>query len=176
LLCAGRIDPRKGIATAIRALAELPSEATLSVVGDGDPAELDRLRALALELSLGDRVSFETRPHEEMPDAYAAADCILFPVEWDEPWGLVPLEGMAVGRPVVATGAGGSAEYLVDGANCLLFDPGDARSLAAAVRCLAEDQALRDQLRAAGDETAARYGEAAFNQGVEDALRASAGT
>ena len=47
---------------------------------------------------------------------------VLFPVRWEEPWGLVPLEAMAVGTPVVASGRGGSAEYLRDGENCLLFD------------------------------------------------------
>ena len=53
------------------------------------------------------------------PGAYAAADALLFCVEWPEPFGLVPLEAMAVGTPVVATGTGGSAEYLRDGENCL---------------------------------------------------------
>jgi glycosyltransferase involved in cell wall biosynthesis len=69
-----------------------------------------------------------------MGEVYAAHDCVLFPVRWEEPWGLVPLEAMAVGRPVVATGTGGSAEYLRDAGNCLLHPPGDAAALAQQLR------------------------------------------
>jgi glycosyltransferase involved in cell wall biosynthesis len=102
--------------------------------------------------------------------AYAAADVILFPVEWPEPWGLVPLEAMAVGRPVIATGTGGSAEYLVDGENCLLFPPGDAEALAERVRRLAADPGLRARLREGGFATAARFPQEAFDRAVIDAL------
>ncbi len=56
-----------------------------------------------------------------MPAELAAADALLFPVQWEEPWGLVPLEAMASGTPVVATGTGGSGEYLRDGDNCLVY-------------------------------------------------------
>ena len=58
------------------------------------------------------------KPRAELRDVYAAADVVVFPVQWNEPWGLVPLEAMSVGRPVVASGTGGSAEYLRDGENC----------------------------------------------------------
>ena len=51
---------------------------------------------------------------------------VVFPVRWEEPWGLVPIEAMARGRPVVATGRGGSGEYLRDGENCVLFEADDA--------------------------------------------------
>jgi glycosyltransferase involved in cell wall biosynthesis len=174
LLCAGRIDERKGIRTAIRALAGLPEAATLTVFGSGDEREVTRLRSLVRDLGLDSRVHFESGARSAMPSAYAAADCVLFPVEWDEPWGLVPLEAMAVGRPVVATGRGGSAEYLRDGENCLLFTAGDPSSLEAAVRRLAEDEALRAHLRTNGHRTAAAYSEESFNRAVETALRASA--
>jgi glycosyltransferase involved in cell wall biosynthesis len=63
---------------------------------------------------------------------------------------------MACGAPVVATGAGGSAEYLADGENCLLFAPSDPDELAGALRRLAADRELRRRLVAAGLETAAR--------------------
>ncbi|MHB1534379.1 MAG: glycosyltransferase, partial [Acidimicrobiales bacterium] len=84
------------------------------------------------------------------------ADCLVFPSEWPEPFGLVPLEAMACGTPVVATGAGGSAEFLVDGANCLLFAPGDPAALAKAVRRLAGDPGLRNLVRDGGWQTSAR--------------------
>ena len=79
---------------------------------------------------------------------------MVFPSEWAEPFGLIPLEAMACGRPVVATGTGGSAEFLLDGVNCLLFDPGDPDSLAASVRRLGAEPSLRARLIAEGLLTA----------------------
>ena len=170
LLYVGRIDPRKGIHTAIRALSELPG-ASLRVVGGGDQAHLEELRALGDQLGVRDRVTFERRARGELPRAYAEADALLFPVNWEEPFGLVPLEAMAVGRPVVASGTGGSGEYLRDGRNCLLYaPPEDPRALAAAVRRLAADEALRERLRDGGAATARQYDERAFNVKVERAL------
>ncbi|MEA2265445.1 MAG: glycogen synthase [Solirubrobacteraceae bacterium] len=168
LLYVGRIDPRKGIATLLEALARLPRAATLSVVGGGEAAHLGELRRLAAGLGLTDRVDFAgRRDRGELPSTYAAADAVIFPVLWDEPWGLVPLEAMACGCPVVATGTGGSAEYLRDGENCLLFTPGDAGRLAERLTRLASDPALRGRMRAGGIATAAANTDAAFNARVE---------
>ena len=142
----GRISPEKGIETLQRAVSTLP-EASLDVAGPGrDPLE-----------------------------AYVAADAIVFPVEWPEPWGLVPLEAMSVGRPVIATGTGGSGEYLEDGVNCLLFPPGDAEALAERVRQVASDAGLRARLRQGGFATATRFSQEAFETAVIDALRRVAG-
>src|SRR2546421_8807366 len=93
----------------------------------------------------------------EIAAAYASDDAAIFPVRWEEPWGLVPLEAMGKGRPVAATGRGGSAEYLVDSENCVLFEADDARGLADALRRLASDAGLRARLREGGLETASRY-------------------
>ena len=95
------------------------------------------------------------RSRGELPDIYAGSDVVLFPVRWQEPWGLVPLEAMALGRPVIATGQGGSGEYLRDQENCLLVPPGDPRAIAAAVRRLADDPQLRARIRTGGLATAA---------------------
>jgi glycosyltransferase involved in cell wall biosynthesis len=65
------------------------------------------------------------------------------------------LEAMACGTPVVATGTGGSGEYLEDRVNCLIVPPGNADALAAAVRTLAADPALRARVIAGGARTAA---------------------
>jgi glycosyltransferase involved in cell wall biosynthesis len=82
---------------------------------------------------------------------------------------------MARGRPVVATGRGGSGEYLRDGENALLFEAGDPAALAAAVRRLAGDPALRRRLREAGLETAPLHTEAVFNDAVLHELTEAAG-
>ena len=104
---------------------------------------------------------------ETLPATYAQADCVVFPVRWAEPWGLIPLEAMGIGRPVVATGRGGSGEYLRDGDNCLVFTPGDETGLASAVRRLAEDRGLRAALRQSGYATAQRHTRARFHAEVE---------
>lgn len=171
LLYVGRLDERKGIDTAIAALAELPAETTLTVLGSGDDRYRAELRDLCARLGLADRVDFELRPRDELAAAYAEADALLFPVRWAEPWGLVPLEAMAVGTPVVATGTGGSAEYLRDRENALVVggQAGPAE-LAAAVRELASDPELRRRLRANGLATAGRYTEQSYNEAIESAL------
>jgi len=176
LLYVGRIDPRKGIATAIRALPLLPPEAGLRVVGGGDETCLAELRELADGLGLTDRVTFDgPRRRDELPAVYAGGDVLVFPVEWAEPWGLVPLEAMACDRPVVATGTGGSAEYLRDGQNALLYPAGDAAGLASRISQLAADATLRQRLRANGLETARAHTDRAFHARVEAVLAEAGG-
>lgn len=171
LLYLGRLDPRKGLAVLVEALALLPGQATLVLQGSGEPAYVAELRELVARLGLDDRVAFSTAPRDELPGIYADADAVVFPVQWEEPWGLVPLEAMAVGRPVVATGTGGSAEYLRDGENCLLYRPKeDPGALAAALRRLGEDPDLRARLRRGGLDTAPRYTEGGYNEGIRQAL------
>jgi glycogen(starch) synthase len=171
LACVGRIDERKGLGVAVEAVALLGGSATLTIAGGGDDAYLADLRERADE-----RVRFEPpAPREELQRVYESADAILFPVTWHEPWGLVPLEAMAVGRPVVATGTGGSGEYLVDGENALLVPPGDARALAAAVERLREDPGLRERLVANGLRTAAEHSERASLAAMEREIEAIAG-
>jgi glycosyltransferase involved in cell wall biosynthesis len=157
LLYAGRLVSQKGVATLIKALALLPEQATLDLQGHGHDVEVRNFKALAVELGLTDRIEFAmATSRRELRDRYRAADLVVFPSEWPEPFGLVPLEAMACGTPVVATGTGGSGEFLENEANCLLFTPGDPEALAKAVRRMAEDPALRSRVVAGGTETARR--------------------
>jgi len=176
LLYVGRLDPRKGVDVAVDALAELPAEARLEIAGGWDQNEERRLRERAARLGLAERVTFAGQlDRPELLAAYAVADAVVFPVRWSEPWGLVPLEAMARGRPVVASGRGGSAEYLRDGENCLLADPDDPATFAAALRALASDPVLRTRLRDGGLATAPRHTERVFNEAVEEAVLEAAG-
>jgi phosphatidylinositol alpha-1,6-mannosyltransferase len=98
-------------------------------------------------------------------------DALLFPVRWAEPWGLVPLEAMAAGTPVVASGRGGSGEYLRDGENSLIFDPdGGPGALAAAVKRLAGDAAMRARLVEGGRATAGALDPRGFETAVAEEL------
>ena len=167
LLQVGRIDPRKGLDESVRALAHLP-EATLDVVGRGDDGYLARLQELAASTGVADRTAFRgALPRASLAQVYADADVALFPVLWQEPFGIVPLEAMACGTPVVATGTGGSASFLADGDNCLLVPPGDPAALAAAVRRLGGDPVLRRRLVVGGLATARAHGVDAYAERLE---------
>jgi glycogen synthase len=175
LLYVGRLDERKGVTTAVEALPHLPEEATLTVLGSGDDRFLAQLKERTAELGLSDRIEFALRPRDELPAAYAEADVLLFPVRWEEPWGVVPLEAMAVGTPVVATGTGGSTEFLRDGENALVLGrEATPERFADAVRRLAADGELRRRLREGGRATADLYTERAYNERIASALASAA--
>ncbi len=158
----GRIAPQKGVDVALQALEQLP-EATLAITGPG-AAPAPHPRA----------VFHGPVQRPRLREAYSEADTVLFPVTWDEPFGLVPLEAMSVGRPVVATGTGGSAEYLRHEENCLLVARGDAQGLADAVRRLAAEPGLRERLVAGGRATAAQHTQEAFVARICDLAEAEA--
>src|SRR5690606_1504630 len=152
----GRIDERKGIRTILRALALLP-DARLVIDGHVEQADRDVLRAWSDESGVTDRVTVQKSDRSDLPGVYARADVCVFSSEWEEPFGLVPLEAMACRTVVVATGVGGSGEFLVDGENAVLYAAGDPEALAAAVVRVSGDPALRQTLVANGLVTAERY-------------------
>jgi glycosyltransferase involved in cell wall biosynthesis len=154
ILYVGRLDWSKGLRTLALGMRDLPAEASLEVLGSGDPEIPARMRKIIGGSEADERVRFSNFPRTELARRYRAADVVVFPSEWDEPFGLVPLEAMACGVPVVATGTGGSAEYLRDGHNCLLFPPGDSPGLALAVKRLADDLELRNKILEGGGRTA----------------------
>jgi glycosyltransferase involved in cell wall biosynthesis len=156
LLYVGRMAPQKGIETLARSFARLPAEAHLELVGDGDRGYRPKFHRLVGELGIRGRLEMGAAPRAALADRYRDADVVIFPSEWDEPFGIVPLEAMACGVPVIATGTGGSAEFLVDGLNCRLYDAGDVAQLTAAIHELAADERLRSRLVAGGRDTARR--------------------
>jgi glycosyltransferase involved in cell wall biosynthesis len=158
LLYIGRIDPRKGIETVVRALERCPDSATLDVVGRGDDRHLAELRTLADSLGLEKRVQFRVSRRQDLSDVMHAVDALVFPSAWDEPFGLVPVEAMSSGLPVIGTPVGGAAEFLAGGSNCLLFPPGDVDALVDALHELAGDPHLRARLVSGGQATASELG------------------
>jgi glycosyltransferase involved in cell wall biosynthesis len=157
LLAVGRVEPRKGFTAAVQALVDLPDDVTLHIVGPDDGNHRQQLADLARELGVRARVSFSTSPRSELRKVYQAADALLFTSAWEEPFGLVPVEAMACGVPVVAAATGGAREYLVDEVNSLVVPPRDPAALADAVRRLAGHPALRKSLVQGGLRTAAEF-------------------
>jgi glycosyltransferase involved in cell wall biosynthesis len=167
----GRIDRQKGIDTAVSALAYLPPGTTLTVWGTGDEQYVAEMKDLAARLGISERVRFAGfAAGDSLRAAYADADAVVFPVRWNEPFGLVPLEAMGVGRPVITTSRGGTAEFVRDQANALVFEADDARALAACVERLAGDEPLRARIREEGQRTAARYSSVEFAERTVDEI------
>ncbi|MER6307990.1 glycosyltransferase [Streptomyces sp. NPDC001739] len=164
LLQLGRLVPRKGAALSISALPRLP-DAHLVIAGGPPAAELDqdpevrRLRALARAAGVADRVRFTGGvPCEDVPPLLRAADVVLCPADY-EPFGIVPLEAMACGTPVVATAVGGQLDTVVDTVSGRLVPPRDPGALARAVGELLADPEHRAACGAAGRRRVlARYG------------------
>jgi D-inositol-3-phosphate glycosyltransferase len=155
LLMATRLVRRKGIEDAIAALADLP-DAQLHVVGGPAPEALaddpaaQQLRRIADRHHVGDRLVLRGRlDREAMPAEFAAADVVLCPA-WYEPFGIVPLEAMACGRPVVASAVGGHVDSVVDGVTGLHVPPRDPAHLAGAIARLLADRDLRVRMGEAG--------------------------
>lgn len=96
-------------------------------------------------------------PHDQIMAAFAAAAVVAVPSRWPEPQGLVAVEAMASGVPVVASRVGGLSEVVVPGTTGLLVAPGDAGELADAIDRLLTDPALRAQMGAAGAARAVDY-------------------
>jgi glycosyltransferase involved in cell wall biosynthesis len=159
LLAVGRLSYFKGFDVLLRALAQIP-EASLVLIGGGECA--DSLRALAAQLRIQARVHFTGRldmdaaGQTQLESAYANADVFCLPsTERAESFGLVLLEAMRAGLPVVASDIPGSGVGFVVGnaeSSGLLVPPGDADALVAAIRRLAADADLRRRLGAAGHE------------------------
>jgi D-inositol-3-phosphate glycosyltransferase len=160
VLFVGRIQQLKGIDLLLRAFAQLMAAwpdgdlPRLVVVGGRNPAdgadpealEMERLRILARELGVQDRVTFQGAvPHSLLPTYYSAADLVVVPSLY-ESFGLVALEAMACGAPVVASRVGGLQWTVQDGRSGFLVRRRDPRLFAAAMRLVLEDEALRTSL------------------------------
>ncbi len=164
ILSVGRLVPRKGVGNVIAALADVPG-AELVVAGgppaaalDADP-EMQRLRRTASEAGVSERVCFlGSVSREELPALFRSADVVAC-VPWYEPFGIVPLEAMACGVPIVASAVGGLVDSVVHGVTGVHVPPRDPAALATALRELLADAPARISYGAAGAERArSRYG------------------
>jgi glycosyltransferase involved in cell wall biosynthesis len=152
IIFVGKLWKHKRVDLIIKALSLLP-RGKLVVVGEGP--EKPHLRKLARTLGLGGRVKFTGQvTQKRLETLYARSSlCVYTPVR--EPFGIVPLEAAAAGRPVVATAGGGYGEILDD--SCALFVPADPAEIARGIQTVFEDPALARRMGEAGRGVAARY-------------------
>jgi phosphatidylinositol alpha-mannosyltransferase len=158
LLFVGRLERRKGLEHAIRAFAHLKTHhPSLRMVVVGDGPERERCHAL---LPAGLRVDVDMLGRvsdEDLPRCYASADVFVAPATGGESFGIVLLEAMAAGTPVVASDLPGFRSVVEHGLTARLVPPGDARGLAHAVDLLLDNPALRDRQVAAGRQAVEEY-------------------
>ncbi|WP_042573643.1 glycosyltransferase [Rhodococcus sp. MEB064] len=162
LVAVGRLVPRKGFDLAIAALASVPDTELIIAGGErsdvSDDAEAKRLRQIAVAHGVADRVRLVGQvSHESMPDLLRSADVVLCTPTY-EPFGLVPLEAMACGIPVVATAVGGFLDTVIDGVTGVLVHRRTPAAVADAVRRLLADEGRRTGYgMSAADRAHARY-------------------
>ena len=128
LLFAGQLIRGKGVQLLLAAMARMKTPRTLDIVGTGNMEP--KLKALAARLGIAGRVrfnGFQSNPQDWM----RAAKCVVVPSFWQEPYGLVAAEAVALGRPVVAFAIGGLPEAC--GGKATLVPPGDIDALADAL-------------------------------------------
>ena len=171
LLLLGTISAAKGTAVAIEAMAvvrdQLPG-ARLLIAGHGKPALLDTLRATIASHGLQDGVHIV--PFSDEPiSLMRASDIVLMPSR-HEAYGLVTVQALTLGIPVVGSASGGTRDLLTLGGG-LLAEVGEPRHFAGHIEAIATDGALRDWLSAQGRAAAATLSPDAEGRAVEDEVK-----
>ena len=158
LLTVARLFPVKGVDVYVRSLAQLQDlPIRARIVGSGSAAYGAYLHTLVDSLGLGDRVQFTgALPPEQIAAAYGTADIFVLPSR-HEPFGIVLIEAMAAGVPIVATAVDGIPQVVTAGVSAVLVPPADATQLALALRTLITQPEQRAALALAGRDRARRY-------------------
>lgn len=167
LLYVGDLRSEKGVPTLLEAYRLLNDPPPLVLVGESFPSSP---RWFPPGVIVTGPVS-----HDRIAPLWRRASMAIVPSVWEEPFGIVALEAMAAGRPVVASRVGGLAEVVDDGVTGVLVTPADPAALAAGIQRLLDDAELRSRLGAAARVAAERYRSAVVVEAVErcylDAIR-----
>jgi D-inositol-3-phosphate glycosyltransferase len=169
ILFAGRIEPLKGIDTMLRAMAliqarrpDVLNNACLAIIG-GDPwaddldEEMARLQQLRTDLDIHDLVTFlGAKDQDLLPNYYAAAEVVVMPSHY-ESFGMVALEAMAMGTPVIASEVGGLAHLVKHGVTGYHVPSRNPEALAARIYEMLSNKACHDQLGKQAQAYARQY-------------------
>jgi len=172
MLFVGRIEPLKGVDTLIKAISLIRQKGALdhhcclcvSIIGgepNADPEtmtdEMTRLQQLCDQQGLGDLVTFlGRRGQDTLPYYYSAADVVVMPSHY-ESFGMVALEAMSCGTPVIATQVGGLAFLVQDGVTGFHIPVDDPAALAERLITILDDHDLRAQMSRQAAEIAHNY-------------------
>lgn len=159
VVCVSRLALEKGLATLVRAHAQLGRDAVLALAGAGPDEPL--LRALADELGSAGDVRF-LGVRDDVERLLAAADVVVQPSRYEEAFGLSVVEAMACGKPIVVTDSGAMPELVDHGGAGLVVPKDDPAAMAAAIRRLLDDAWLAATLGSAARARARRYDMDAF--------------
>jgi glycosyltransferase involved in cell wall biosynthesis len=141
ILTLGRIVQAKGFYQLIDAFSFLDGNIQLDIVGDG-PETLE-IKKVVRQRGLTSKVNFYGwLNHKKLSDLYVESSVVVVPSIWPEPFGIVGIEAMAYGRPVVAFDSGGISEWLIDGHTGFLIRAGDNQELAAKIKVLLNNPEL----------------------------------
>lgn len=157
VLFVGRLIERKGVSYLIKSMSFLPSSIFLDIVGGG--ILMQSLKDESERLGFGSRIHFYDRVNDEkLKDFYRNCDVFVLPSiedKWNDTEGLgvVLLEAMSFGKPVVASRIGGILDIVENNVNGLLVPQKDAKSLAEAIKSIIDNKALRERLGSKGKET-----------------------
>ena len=177
VLFVGTLVPRKGATTLVDALAGLGGDWEARLAGrlDADPAYVDRVRERIDGASLGGQLSVRGRvPDDKLAALLEWAHVLAVPSRY-EPFGMVYLEAMERGTVPVASTVGGAGEFVDDGGNGVLVDPGDVKGLRTALATLQEDRERLASLATAALETAETHPDWASSMArVREFLRSTA--
>jgi len=158
LLSVGYLEERKGHSYVLHALRRLRDEGHLRYVIVGDGSQREPLERLARSLGIDDIVSFEGyKPHQEVWRYFASCDIFVLP-SWNEAFGIVYIEALSQGKPVIGCEGEGGPEDLKALGDCIeLVKPRDVESLVVALRRLINDPERRRQMGEIGQRIVQEY-------------------
>ncbi|WP_319410106.1 glycosyltransferase family 4 protein [uncultured Desulfosarcina sp.] len=152
LLYVGRLSKIKGIHNIIKAFNFLhknyESDIFLTITGSGDQEYVTYLKALITKFNLMKIVRFQEKlSYQKLKDVYTQHDLLIVSSIYREPFGLILIEAMSRGIPVIASNIGGPSEIIKDQITGLLYAPNDPKDLARKIQHLLTDHALYNRIR-----------------------------
>jgi phosphatidylinositol alpha-mannosyltransferase len=160
ILFVGRLESRKGVKYLLEAFVRVKQEvpdSRLIIVGPGTRLRRKYEKKVA-KSGLKDVVFVGFASYEDLPRYYKTADIFCAPATGSESFGIILLEAMAVGKPIVASNIEGYASVISDGVDGQLVPPKDSEGLAQALITLLNDESLRQEMGAKGRAKALKYG------------------